>query len=232
MSYVQIPEKTESMARSIEIGSILKQARLQKNISLEEVSKQTFIKLHYLYALEEGYLDQLPAPVYTSGYIRQYARLLNLDEAHLIRQYHEQIGTGRGYNRSGNNTVASGEGNTPVDSQFTPILSQRNGSSQLEEIGLPLSQNMTKKTGVSTVSMNQNQTPIAPQSQISVATSDKRVVDTIEGARKEALTMRHQTEQYADTVLNHVEDEIQKTLTVIRNGRAYLKNRLDSYAKQ
>lgn len=228
MSYLQVPEKT--VTQSGEIGAVLKTARLHSGITLEEVSRQTFIKLHYLYALEESQFDQLPAPVYTSGYIRQYARLLNLDEAALIRQYHDQIGTGLYYSRSTENPERSSENRNTASSQFTPVLSQRNGSHRIDEIGLPVSQ-PSPRTGVSSIPMNQNTQPVTPASPVTVASSDKRVVDTIEGARKEALAMRYQTEQYADTVLSHVEEEIQKTLTVIRNGRSYLKKRLESYQK-
>ncbi|MEZ0370800.1 MAG: hypothetical protein ACAI44_17040, partial [Candidatus Sericytochromatia bacterium] len=60
-------------------------------------------------------------------------------------------------------------------------------------------------------------------------TAQKQVVETIEGARKEALAMRHQTEQFADQVLLHLEQEIQKTLGIVRNGRSYLQKRLSSY---
>lgn len=232
MSYVQVPEKTHSLTGSGDIGAVLKQARLQKGVSLEEVSRQTFIKLHYLYALEEGQMEQLPAPVYTSGYIRQYARLLALDEAALIRQYHAQIGTGLSYNRTDSPEVATVSADTqgPRPGQFVPVLSQRNGSVCVDEISMPI-QEISSKAGVSSLAMNQNAVVSSP-SPVSVASSDKRVVETIEGARKEALVMRHQTEQYADTVLKHVEDEIEKTLGVIRNGRNFLKTRLESYPKQ
>ncbi len=232
MSYVQVPEKTQSLTGSGDIGAVLKQTRLHKGVSLEEVSRQTFIKLHYLYALEEGQLEQLPAPVYTSGYIRQYARLLNLDEAALIRQYHAQIGTGLSYNRTDSPEVAtvSVDQTAPRPGQFVPVLSQRNGSVCVDEISMPL-QEISTKTGVSRLAMNQNAALSNPSPVVTAASSDKRVVETIEGARKEALVMRHQTEQYADTVLKHVEDEIEKTLGVIRNGRNYLKTRLESYPK-
>jgi cytoskeletal protein RodZ len=231
VSYVEVPEKTQSTTESGEIGALLKQTRLQRGISLEDVSRQTFIKLHYLYALEEGQIEQLPAPVYTSGYIRQYARLLNLEEAALIRQYHEQIGTGLSYNRTNSPEVVqfASEFSAQRSGQFTPILSQRNGSTCVDEISFPVTQN-SSLTGVSRAAMSQSTQATSP-SPVSVASSDKRVVETIEGARKEALVMRHQTEQYADTVLKHVEDEIEKTLSVIRNGRTYLQNRLDAHQR-
>lgn len=222
MVSLQVPEKT--MTQSEDIGAILKKARLQSGMSLEEVSRQTFIKLHYLYALEEGQLDQLPAPVYTSGYIRQYARLLNLDEAALIRLYHAKIETGLNY--SAYTTAQSLE--SLNHTQFTPVLSQRNGSHRIEEISASVNVSSSQR-GASSITMNQDSQPVTSSNSSTLVSSDKRVVDTIEGARKEALAMRHQTEQYADNVLSYVEAEIQKTLTVIRNGRNYLKKRMESY---
>jgi hypothetical protein len=216
VSYTQVPQKTISSA--FEMGAQLKQQRLQQGISLEDISRQTFIKLHYLYALEEGHFEQLPAPVYTSGYIRQYARLLNLDETQLIRQYHEHISLNPGRIKN-----ESGAAETLTSSSFTPVLSLQNGNTRIEEI-VPQA---SFRTGVNQVAM-QESFSTAPAT-VSIASADKRVVDTIDGARKEALVMRHQTEQYADNVLAHLENEIQKTLTIIRNGRNHLQKRLDSY---
>ena len=216
MSYTQVPQKTTNSAA--EMGAQLRQQRLQQGISLEEISRQTFIKLHYLYALEEGHFDQLPAPVYTSGYIRQYARMLNLDETQLIRRYHEQMSL---HTNSPRQEITSSD--SAVSSRFTPVLSLQNGNTRIEEI-VPQA---PSRTGVHPITMQE--TPSLSPAPVSVVSSDKRVVDTIDGARKEALIMRHQTEQYADSVLGHLENEIQKTLTIIRNGRHHLQKRLESY---
>ena len=51
-------------------GEILQSARLQQGLSLDDIALQTFIKKNYLEALEEDRLEDLPAAVYSCGYIR------------------------------------------------------------------------------------------------------------------------------------------------------------------
>lgn len=72
------------------VADVLKRERETQGISLEEVAQKTYIKLHYLHALEEDRSDLLPAPVYTCGYIRQYAKLLGLNGAELVNIYQQQ----------------------------------------------------------------------------------------------------------------------------------------------
>lgn len=206
MNQVLAPEK---ISTGETLGSLLQSARLQRHLSLEEIAQRTFIRQHYLQALEDNQFDRLPAPVYTSGYIRQVARLLGLDDAPLIQQYQQ--------NRQ--QQLSEGPVAEPDMGGFTPVLSQREGRSRVETIRL--------MTHTPTGEPNQTMEPMtAPQQ---MATGQKQVIETIEGARKEALAMRHQTEQFADQVLLHLEQEIQKTLGIVRNGRSYLQKRLNSY---
>lgn len=199
----------EKPITAVSLGSLLQTARLQRRLSLEEIAQRTFIKLHYLQALEEGLFDRLPAPVYTSGYIRQVARLLGLDDAPLIAQYQQ--------NRQ-QQLAESPAGDSPAPA-FMPVLSQRQGRSRVDTIRLMSEPPITGEA-------NQAMEPMTiPQQQA----GQKQVIETIEGARKEALAMRHQTEQFADQVLLHLEQEIQKTLGIVRNGRSYLQKRLNSY---
>ncbi|MBC7545891.1 MAG: helix-turn-helix domain-containing protein [Candidatus Sericytochromatia bacterium] len=72
------------------VAEVLKRERETQGIPLEDVAQKTYIKLHYLHALEEDRPDLLPAPVYTCGYIRQYAKLLGLNGADLVNIYQQQ----------------------------------------------------------------------------------------------------------------------------------------------
>lgn len=60
------------------VGDILKQAREDKHITLEQASEITKIRLAYLKALEEGDYDKLPSEVYVRGFLRNYAEFLEL----------------------------------------------------------------------------------------------------------------------------------------------------------
>lgn len=73
-----------------DVCQLLKETRLDKGLTLDEVAQRTYIKLHYLEALEEGRLEKLPAMVHTYGYIRQYAKLLGLDGGSLVAQFQQQ----------------------------------------------------------------------------------------------------------------------------------------------
>ncbi|AEE96738.1 helix-turn-helix domain-containing protein [Mahella australiensis] len=70
-----------------EIGEILKQARINKNMTIQDVHEITKIMPRYLRAIEEGQWDLLPGTVYTRGYIRSYAEAVGVDGDYLIRQF-------------------------------------------------------------------------------------------------------------------------------------------------
>lgn len=66
-------------ARLDKLGAELKQARLEKEITLEQAAKELQINRAYLEALEQGQLEKLPAGVYGKNFLREYAHLLQLD---------------------------------------------------------------------------------------------------------------------------------------------------------
>lgn len=69
---------------SVSIGQQLRQKRQERNISLEQASLNTHIRLHYLEALEEDSFDRLPSKVQTRGFIRSYASFLGLHPETLL----------------------------------------------------------------------------------------------------------------------------------------------------
>ncbi len=70
-----------------ELGHILREARENKGLTLEEAQESTRINARYLNALETGQYDQLPTPVHVRGFLRNYARFLGLDPAPLLERY-------------------------------------------------------------------------------------------------------------------------------------------------
>lgn len=76
-----------------EIGPQLQAARLARGLSVEEAAKATRIRPAYLLALEEDRYADLPAPVYTRGFLRNYATYLGLDAEELVSAL-EQHGNG------------------------------------------------------------------------------------------------------------------------------------------
>jgi cytoskeleton protein RodZ len=67
-----------------EVGKKLRQARLEKELSLEQVSEVLHIRTRFLKALEEGNLNVLPSAVQVRGFLRLYADHLDLDADELL----------------------------------------------------------------------------------------------------------------------------------------------------
>jgi cytoskeleton protein RodZ len=62
-----------------DIGQELRQARQSKALSIEQASRSTRIRVHYLRAIERGDLDALPSMAQARGFLRLYADYLGLD---------------------------------------------------------------------------------------------------------------------------------------------------------
>lgn len=69
-----------------ELGSILRDAREMKGLTLTEVQDQIRINAQYLDALEEGDYHLLPTQVHVRGFLRNYARFLELDPEPLLER--------------------------------------------------------------------------------------------------------------------------------------------------
>lgn len=68
-------------------GALLKQVREAYRVSLRDVSQKTKIGLQYLRAIEEDDFARLPALVYASGFVGEYAKCLKLDPQQVSRTY-------------------------------------------------------------------------------------------------------------------------------------------------
>ncbi|WP_456325905.1 helix-turn-helix domain-containing protein [Desulfonauticus submarinus] len=69
------------------IGKILKEARLSKNIDLKEVHEHIKVGIHILKAIEEGDEKSLPHPIYAKSFIQAYAKFLDLDWKKIGEEY-------------------------------------------------------------------------------------------------------------------------------------------------
>ncbi len=72
-------------------GKFLKKERETRNISLEEISKFTKVKEHYLRAIEEDQYELLPAIPYVKGFLNVYARYLTLNPKEIVLQYENYL---------------------------------------------------------------------------------------------------------------------------------------------
>ena len=66
-------------AQTAKVGKIFKNARLQKSLSLSEVSTEAVINVEYIRAIESGDYSIFPARTYTVKYFEKYANFLSIN---------------------------------------------------------------------------------------------------------------------------------------------------------
>ncbi len=69
------------------IGEVLRLARINQGLSLEELKEKTEIQLHFLEAMEADDFDQLPSTFYARSFLRKYAWAVELDERIVLDAY-------------------------------------------------------------------------------------------------------------------------------------------------
>lgn len=74
------------------IGSILRNRRCERALSLEEAHHATKITLQNLAALEDDQFDSFPNRVYARAFLRDYANYLGLESAPLLERYEAEWG--------------------------------------------------------------------------------------------------------------------------------------------
>src|SRR3954469_4585467 len=69
------------------LGETLQAAREQKGVDLHRAERDTKIRAKHLAALETGDYSELPGPVYTRGFLKNYATYLGLDADELVMEW-------------------------------------------------------------------------------------------------------------------------------------------------
>ena len=69
------------------IGEVLRLARTNQGLTLEELHKKIEIQLDMLEAMEADDFDQLPSPFYARSFLRKYALAVELDERIVLDAY-------------------------------------------------------------------------------------------------------------------------------------------------
>lgn len=71
------------------IGAYLRRERELRHVSLEELVQITRVPLRMLQHIEEDRFDELPGEVFARGFLRSYARALNLDCEQVLARFAE-----------------------------------------------------------------------------------------------------------------------------------------------
>ena len=79
MSEAEAADKAVPAAQAQRPGRVLSDARAAKGLAVAEVAAQLRLSASQVIALEADDYDRLPGPVFVRGFVRNYARLLDLD---------------------------------------------------------------------------------------------------------------------------------------------------------
>lgn len=76
-----------------ELGNRLKEARLAKGMSLDDLQTATKIQKRYLVGIEEGNYSVMPGKFYVRAFIKQYAEVVGLHPEELFEEFKSDIPT-------------------------------------------------------------------------------------------------------------------------------------------
>lgn len=74
-----------------DLGQLLRKARLEKDIDLDQLQDSTKIQKRYLEAIEEGNFSVLPGHFYVRAFIKSYAEAVGLNPEEVLRLYRNEI---------------------------------------------------------------------------------------------------------------------------------------------
>ena len=73
-------EETETVLTLADFGALLRERRIHKGLTEENVAAELKITSRLVKAIEEGDMESMPHAVYARGFIRAYAKLLAVDD--------------------------------------------------------------------------------------------------------------------------------------------------------
>lgn len=75
-----------------EFGEYLRNERLARGVTLEEIERRTRIRRQHLTAIEAGEFHRLPEAAYVKAFLRHYARCVGLDPSAVVERYEQLQG--------------------------------------------------------------------------------------------------------------------------------------------
>ncbi len=76
----------KSAGNLVDVGSMLRKARLAKNISIQDAADALHLRPSIVTALEENDFSEISGQIFLKGYVKSYARLVSLPEDQVLTQ--------------------------------------------------------------------------------------------------------------------------------------------------
>ncbi|MFD0959549.1 helix-turn-helix domain-containing protein [Paenibacillus chungangensis] len=74
-----------------ELGAMLRKAREERNLSLDDIQELTKIRKRYLEAIESGDYRVLPGNFYVRAFVKNYSEAVGLDADEVLRYYQHEV---------------------------------------------------------------------------------------------------------------------------------------------
>ena len=91
----QNPLIKEALAQDTLTGADLRRIRTELEIALEDIADNTKVQIGMLRAIEEDNLELLPPAVYLKGFLKSYARYLQIDENTVVNGFIKHVTDGK-----------------------------------------------------------------------------------------------------------------------------------------
>jgi len=86
------PEESQPVTGKMRIGEQLRRAREKRNLSVQHIADRLYLSPNVISALEADDYESLPSAVFVRGYLRNYAKLLEIPIESVIEGYEYQLG--------------------------------------------------------------------------------------------------------------------------------------------
>lgn len=81
----------------LKAGQRLKDARVERQLTLEEISEATKIKVVFLENIENGEYGKLPSVTHAQGFVRNYAKYLGIPEKEILALFRREYDSDKDY---------------------------------------------------------------------------------------------------------------------------------------
>ena len=121
------------------IGQKLEEARNRKGISIREASESTKIRGDFLSAFEAGNFDLSIPDVYLRGFVKLYARFLDLDQEAIVSDLDIELGASpRKVSRKSLGSITKGDSKDTVEYSTSNKIKSSNPKSTNDNLSKPL----------------------------------------------------------------------------------------------